>query len=116
MKTLCSNFIQISVIRKVSNTNYQLCRSPKSIFRRGSYRKYPNSEILKTYQILFVFCASAMYLATSKVCMSMPRHVEDLLRNIASHFNRSPARRRKFEQFQEFFQVKIHKILSLSTP
>ncbi|XP_072402181.1 uncharacterized protein [Diabrotica undecimpunctata] len=63
--------------------------------------------------IVCIRCSCHMaHLATSKACLKLPRHVEDLLRNIGSHFNRSALRRHKFIEFQNFFQVKIHKILS----
>ncbi|CAG9837716.1 unnamed protein product [Diabrotica balteata] len=63
--------------------------------------------------IICIRCSCHMaHLATSKACLKLPRHVEDLLRNIGSHFNRSALRRHKFIEFQNFFQVKIHKILS----
>lgn len=63
--------------------------------------------------IVCVRCSCHMaHLATSKACLKLPRHVEDLLRNIGSHFNRSALRRQKFKEFQHFFQVEIHKILS----
>lgn len=63
--------------------------------------------------ILCVKCSCHLiHLAASKACLLLPRSVEDLLRNIGSHFSRSSARQQKFKEFQEFFQVKIHKILS----
>ncbi|KAJ8946591.1 hypothetical protein NQ314_008846 [Rhamnusium bicolor] len=63
--------------------------------------------------IIFIRCSRHMaHLATSKAYLKLPRHVEDLLRNIGSHFNRSSLRRSKFEEFQNFFNVDIHKILS----
>ncbi|XP_018563337.1 uncharacterized protein LOC111692190 [Anoplophora glabripennis] len=65
--------------------------------------------------IVCVKCSCHMaHLAASKACLKLPKHVEDLLRNIGSHFNRSSLRRKKFEEFQIFFHVKIHKILSPS--
>ncbi|XP_050505697.1 uncharacterized protein LOC126883968 [Diabrotica virgifera virgifera] len=63
--------------------------------------------------IVCVKCSCHMaHLATSKACLKLPKHIEDLLRNIGSHFNRSACRRAKFREFQEFFKVDIHKILS----
>lgn len=64
-------------------------------------------------QIICIRCSCHMaHLAISKACLKLPRQVEDLLRNVGSHFNRSSLRRKKFEEFQHFFQVEIHKILS----
>lgn len=55
-----------------------------------------------------------IHLAASKACLKLPKHVEDLLRNVGSHFSRSYGRQVAFQEFQEFFHVKIHKILSHS--
>ncbi|CAG9773284.1 unnamed protein product [Ceutorhynchus assimilis] len=44
--------------------------------------------------IVCIRCSCHMaHLATSKACLQLPRRVEDLLRNIGSHFNRSALRR-----------------------
>ncbi|KAJ8966831.1 hypothetical protein NQ314_003279 [Rhamnusium bicolor] len=53
-----------------------------------------------------------MHLCASKVCLKLPRSVEELLRNLGAHFNRSYLRVEKFREFQEFFRTAIHKILS----
>lgn len=52
-----------------------------------------------------------IHLSASKACLKLPRSVEDLLRNIGSHFSRSYGRQEKLKEFQIFFQVDIHKIL-----
>ncbi|CAH0555086.1 unnamed protein product [Brassicogethes aeneus] len=63
--------------------------------------------------IICIKCSCHMaHLATSKACLKLPKSVEDLLRNIGSHFHRSSQRTKRFEEFQTFFEVKIHKILS----
>lgn len=63
-------------------------------------------------EILCIKCSCHMiHLAASKACLKLPKHVEDLLRNVGSHFSRSYGRQ---VAFQEFFHVKIHKILSPS--
>ncbi|XP_074033717.1 uncharacterized protein isoform X2 [Leptinotarsa decemlineata] len=63
--------------------------------------------------IVCVKCSCHMvHLAASKACLKLPRSVEDLLRNLGSHFNRSSARHQKFKEFQIFFRTEIHKILS----
>lgn len=65
--------------------------------------------------IVCIKCSCHMaHLAISKACLKLPRSVEDLLRNIGSHFHRSHARIKKLEEFQEYFQTGIHKILSPS--
>ncbi|CAD6230789.1 GSCOCG00012201001-RA-CDS, partial [Cotesia congregata] len=53
-------------------------------------------------------------LSANKACLKLPRSVEDLIRNLGSHFNRSAKRIDAFKEFQEFFGVKIHKILTLA--
>ncbi|CAH0551089.1 unnamed protein product [Brassicogethes aeneus] len=54
----------------------------------------------------------SIHLASSYACRKLPRSVEDLLRNIGSHFGRSFSRQEKFREFQLFFKVAVHKILS----
>ncbi|KAJ8913886.1 hypothetical protein NQ315_005683 [Exocentrus adspersus] len=64
-------------------------------------------------QIVCVKCSChSIHLASSKACLKLPRSVEDLLRNIGSHFSRSHARQEKLSQFQSFFKTECHKILS----
>lgn len=57
----------------------------------------------------------SIHLAASHACLKLPRSVEDLLRNLGSHFGRSFSRQQKFIEFQQFFQTDIHKILSPAT-
>lgn len=66
-------------------------------------------------EIVSIKCSCHMiHLSASKACLKLPRSVEDLLRNIGSHFSRSYGRRQKLKEFQIFFQVDIHKILLTS--
>lgn len=66
--------------------------------------------------IACIKCSCHMiHLSASKACLKLPRSVEDLLRNVGSHFSRSHSRQTKYKEFQEFFQVEIHKILSPCT-
>lgn len=53
-----------------------------------------------------------IHLSASKACLKLPRYVEDLLRCLGAHFSRSSHRQIKFKEFQEFFNVDIHKILA----
>lgn len=63
--------------------------------------------------VAFIKCSCHLsHLVASKACLKLPRSVEDLLRNLGSHFSRSFSRQKKFEEFQQFFSVDIHKILS----
>lgn len=66
--------------------------------------------------IACIKCSCHMiHLSASKACLKLPRSIEDLLRNMGSHFSRSHSRQTKYKAFQEFFQVEIHKILSPCT-
>lgn len=66
--------------------------------------------------IACIKCSCHMiHLSSSKACLKLPRSIEDLLRNIGSHFSRSYSRQIKFREFQEFFHIEIHKILSPCT-
>jgi hypothetical protein len=66
-------------------------------------------------QVVCVKCSCHMaHLAASKACMKLPKEIEDLLRNLASHFNRSFPRQEALKEFQIFFTTDIHKILSPS--
>ncbi|CAG4942601.1 unnamed protein product [Parnassius apollo] len=63
--------------------------------------------------IALVKCSCHMiHLSSSKACLKLPRNVEDFLRSVGAHFSRSSQRQLKFREFQEFFQVEIHKILT----
>lgn len=65
--------------------------------------------------IVCVKCSChSIHLAASKACLNLPRSVEDLLRNLASHFHRSYGRQMALKECQEFFNVDIHKVLSPS--
>lgn len=63
--------------------------------------------------IALIKCAChQIHLAASKACLKLPAHIEDLLRFISSYFSRSFGRQKSYLEFQEFFQVEIHKFLS----
>ncbi|KAJ8930422.1 hypothetical protein NQ314_016748 [Rhamnusium bicolor] len=65
--------------------------------------------------IALIKCSCHMInLSSSKACLKLPRTVEDLLRSLGAHFSRSSQRQHTFKGFQEFFQVDIHKILTLA--
>ncbi|KAG6464551.1 hypothetical protein O3G_MSEX014593 [Manduca sexta] len=55
-----------------------------------------------------------IHLGASNTCLKLPRSVEDMLRNIAAHFCRSSKRQLKLQEFQNYFVVYCHKILSPS--
>ncbi|EFA07105.1 hypothetical protein TcasGA2_TC010095 [Tribolium castaneum] len=62
---------------------------------------------------LFVmkYICHSFHLGASYTCDKLPRYVEDLTRDIYNYFASSPKRTAQFEQFQNFCNVKIHKIL-----
>jgi len=73
----------------------------------NSRKEYPH--------VAFIKCSCHLiHLVASKACLKLPRSVEDKLRNIGSHFSRSYYRHKHFKEFQEFFHVEIHKIISPS--
>jgi hypothetical protein len=55
-----------------------------------------------------------IHLCASYACLKLSTTLEDLCRNIYSHFSRSALRQKDFEQFQEFVEVQPHKLLKLS--
>lgn len=52
-----------------------------------------------------------IHLVASKACSKLPASLEDMLRNIASHFCRSSKRISNLQEFQNYFDLEIHKIL-----
>ncbi|XP_023221188.1 uncharacterized protein LOC111622947, partial [Centruroides sculpturatus] len=64
----------------------------------------PNLYIIKCICHSFHLCASY-------ACHKLPRYVEDLCRDIYNYFNSSPKRVCEFSQFQQFCNIKTHKIL-----
>lgn len=66
--------------------------------------------------IISIKCSChSIHLAASHACLKLPRSAEDLLRNIGAHFGRSFSRQQKFLEFQQFFKIDIHKILTPAT-
>ena len=55
-----------------------------------------------------------IHLCASHACLKLSTTLEDLCRNIYSHFSRSTLRQKDFTQFQEFVQAQPHKMLKLS--
>ncbi|XP_050311331.1 E3 SUMO-protein ligase KIAA1586-like [Anthonomus grandis grandis] len=53
----------------------------------------------------------SLHLCASEACKVLPRHCEDLARNIFSFFKHSSKRQAQLLEFQEFCQVEPHKIL-----
>lgn len=53
----------------------------------------------------------SFHLCASYACRKLPRFVEDLTRDIYNYFGSSPKRTSELEQFQNFCNIKVHKIL-----
>ncbi|CAH1395672.1 unnamed protein product [Nezara viridula] len=53
----------------------------------------------------------SLHICANEACKCLPRHVEDLARNIYTFINDSSKRISQFQQFQNFVGVKIHKML-----
>ena len=69
--------------------------------------------LVKDYPwIMAVKCSCHMiHQCSSYACKKLPKSLEDLWRNIYSHFSMSPKRTEAFVEFQEFFDLEQHKIL-----
>lgn len=63
---------------------------------------------------IFRCICHSIHLCASEAAKTLPRHCEDLLRNIYSYFSHSAKRKNEFKEFQEFCQTKPHKILHVS--
>lgn len=63
--------------------------------------------------VLKCVCHSA-HLCSSQAAKILPRRCEDLLRNVYTYFAHSAKRIHEFSEFQEFCQVKPHKLLHVS--
>ncbi|CAH1974503.1 unnamed protein product [Acanthoscelides obtectus] len=53
----------------------------------------------------------SLHLCASEACKVLPRHCEDLVRNIFGYFKNSSKRQAQFTEFQTFCNVEPHKIL-----
>nr|CAI5857434.1 unnamed protein product [Callosobruchus analis] len=73
-----------------------------------------NQSILKEEHphIVVVGCAShSFHLCSSYACKQLPKIVEELVRDIHSHFVHSSKRLNTLKEFQTFCELKPHKIL-----
>ena len=63
--------------------------------------------------IIIIKCSCHMiHLAASYACLRLPKYIEDLCRNIYSHFSLSSKRQEVLKMFQMFAGVEPHKILA----
>lgn len=62
--------------------------------------------------ILPVKCSCHLiHLCASNASLKLPKSLEDLCRNVYSHFSLSSLRTKAFHEFQDFFNIKQHKLL-----
>ena len=63
--------------------------------------------------MVFVKCSSHMiHLCVSHACVKLLTTMEDLCRNIFNYFSQSLLRQHELKEFQMFFQISPHKMLS----
>ncbi|XP_036329830.1 uncharacterized protein LOC118741972 [Rhagoletis pomonella] len=55
-----------------------------------------------------------LHLCSSYACKKLPHQIEELCRNVYKFFAYSPKRIKDFKEFQDFCEVKPHKILGIS--
>ncbi len=64
--------------------------------------------------VLAVKCSCHLiHLCSSYACQKLSTSLEDLCRNVYSHFSRSSLRQKEYQQFQEFVEAEPHKLLGL---
>ena len=54
-----------------------------------------------------------IHLCASYACLKLSTTLEDLCRNIYSYFSRSSLRQKELREFQEFVEIKPHKLLGI---
>lgn len=60
---------------------------------------------------IFKCICHSIHLCASEAAKTLPRHCEDLLRNVYTYFSHSAKRKHSFKQAQLFLELKPHKIL-----
>lgn len=73
------------------------------------------SQLLKAEypNVVTVKCSCHLiHLASSYAALNLPKGLEDLCRDIFAHFHRSSKRQDTYKEFQEFFNVEPHQLLS----
>lgn len=60
---------------------------------------------------IFKCICHSIHLCASEAAKTLPRHCEDLLRNIYTYFSHSAKRKHNFKEAQLFLELKPHKIL-----
>ena len=73
------------------------------------------SQLLKADYptVVTVKCSCHLiHLASSHAALTLPKGLEDLCRDIFAHFHRSSKRQNVYQEFQQFFNVEPHQLLS----
>lgn len=79
----------------------------------GKYNSVSSHLKSEKPSIVLVKCSCHLvHLIASKSALKLPTYLEDLLRNLGAYFNRSYLRQSKLQEFQHYFQIDVHKILS----
>ena len=98
-----NNIPLVNIIGYASDTTNVMFGEHHSVVRLLKDR-IPNLFVMKC------LCHSA-HLCASHACEKLPRAIEDLVRDIYSHFSHSAKRLAEFKQFQHFTSTEPHKIL-----
>lgn len=74
------------------------------------------TKFLEKNKNLFVLRCTchSLHLCASAACKKLPNNIEKNIKNIFNHFAHSPKRIGNFRVFQNYFNIKNHKILRLS--
>ncbi|XP_037958922.1 zinc finger MYM-type protein 6-like [Teleopsis dalmanni] len=73
------------------------------------------TKLTKDTNLFYLKCTyHSLHLCTAYACKKLPGEVESLCRNIYSYFSWSPKRVQEFKEFQEYCNIKPHKILGLA--
>jgi hypothetical protein len=71
------------------------------------------TKLKKDITNLFVFkcICHSFHLCASYACMKLPKYVEDVARDIYNYISNNPKRLCEYKEFQQFLNLKIHKLL-----
>ncbi|KAF9424289.1 hypothetical protein HW555_000428 [Spodoptera exigua] len=113
---LCNSLLTWLEDRQIPLKNFVGFASDTTNSMVGEHHSVFSHLKQKVPHIACIKCSCHMiHLVASKACLKLPRSVEDFLRSIGAHFSRSTKRQKKLKEFQDFFGVDIHKILSPAT-
>lgn len=78
----------------------------------GDYTSLSN-RLRQTFPGITIFkcICHSLHLCASEAAKTLPRHCEDVVRNIYTYFAHSAQRKYDFQRFQTLLEVKPHKVL-----